>query len=132
MFLSEAVVSLQAFRILVVEDDADMRALLVEDLRDAGYTIDEAENGLEAAIRLKAQPFDLMVTDLDMPSMNGDALLGVIRTRFPGMPVITISGSRNRQDDARIGEGRAWRHLAKPFRLHDLRAVVRSALEAPH
>jgi CheY-like chemotaxis protein len=120
-----------AFRILVVEDDAALRALLADELRDAGYTIEEAENGLEAVTRLKARSFDLMVTDLDMPSMGGDALLGLIGDCFPRMLVITISGVRDGRGAAAVAAGRASRHLAKPFGLHELRNVIGSVLGAP-
>ncbi len=127
MFLEN---SFHAFRILVVEDDPDMRALLVDDLRDAGYVIDEAANGLQATAKLMGEPIDLMITDMDMPTMNGIDLLAFAGACYPFMPVITMSGARDERAGAAAAQGFVSRHLVKPLRLQELRTTIERALEA--
>jgi len=118
-----------AFRILIVENDADLLGLLVDDLRDAGYMIDIAEDSLEAATRLGMQAIDLMVTDLDAPGMAGNTVR-VIGDLFPWMPVITLGGSHDEGDAAVDSAGHASRHLDKPVHLHELRNMITSVLDA--
>jgi CheY-like chemotaxis protein len=105
-----------------------MRALLVDDLRNAGYLVDEASNGAEARVRLVGSRFDLMITDMDMPVMGGRDLAAFADASYPSMPVIRVSGLRNEQVDAAAGTWQAPRFLAKPLRLQELRATITRVL----
>lgn len=80
------------YRILVVDDDEDIRRSSEVVLSRGGYEVRTAQDGFEAlALMRKALP-DLIITDLKMPNMSGFELLSVIRRRFPQIPTIVISG----------------------------------------
>lgn len=77
-------------RALIVDDSADGRRTLSRELQDAGFVVSYANDGFEALIRLREEPFDLVVTDFQMPGMDGVALLKSIR-ESSDVPVIVIS-----------------------------------------
>jgi CheY-like chemotaxis protein len=79
-------------RILLVDDEANIRVLLSSILEAAGYIVDLAEDGFVALHKLQHSHPDLLISDLRMPNMNGFELLSVVRTRFPQLPIIAISG----------------------------------------
>ena len=84
--------------ILIVDDDPDMRDLLVDILVDAGYSADHAGDGAEALEALDSTPTDAVLLDLHMPGMNGQEFLGrrAADPRLAKIPVIIISGSAQR------------------------------------
>lgn len=80
------------YRILVVDDNEDVRRCSEEVLSRGGYEVRTAQGGFEAlALMRKALP-DLIITDLKMPNMSGFELLSIVRRRFPQIPVIVITG----------------------------------------
>lgn len=79
-------------RILLVDDEPSIRFVLSAVLEQAGYTVDVAEDGFAALRLVQARMPDLVITDLRMPNMNGFELLSVLRTRWPELPTIAISG----------------------------------------
>lgn len=79
-------------RILLVDDEPNIRILLGSILQQAGYIIDVAEDGYSALRKVQHALPDMIITDLRMPNMSGFELLSVIRTRFPELPAIAISG----------------------------------------
>ena len=82
-----------AGHLLVVEDDASVRAAVVRALRAVGYTVTEACNAEEALTRIQQNGrFDLMITDMVMPGKPGIALLNEVRAHRPGLPAIVLSG----------------------------------------
>ena len=86
-------------RVLLVDDDARMRVVLGKLLESAGIcTVADAGDGQEALDRLAAETFDLVVTDCNMPRMNGIALVTALRARGDRTPVIMLSG----QDDPQL------------------------------
>ncbi|MGH9522940.1 MAG: response regulator [Terriglobales bacterium] len=86
-------------RILLVDDEPSIRFVLGAVLEQAGYKVDSAEDGFVALRKLQSAMPDLVVTDLRMPNMNGFELLSVLRTRFPQLPTIAISGEFLRSAD---------------------------------
>jgi CheY-like chemotaxis protein len=78
---------------LLVDDDADFRSLLGEVLRDEGYDVAEAANGLEAVALLESQKPDVMIVDLAMPVMNGWTLFAVLerKSELRSIPVVFLS-----------------------------------------
>jgi CheY-like chemotaxis protein len=120
-------------RILVVEDDASVRDYVAAALEGAGRELDVvgAANGREAVALLGAGPFDLVLTDLDMPVMNGVELVEHLRTHAPSVRIVVMSGSSG--SAAAGAEGGALDDLpflAKPVSVARLVAVVCALVEA--
>ncbi len=119
-------------RILVTEDDAQVRASVVQQLRSLGYEVAEAADGEQALAELTAalQPYDLLLTDFVMPGLlNGMALAEEAGRRRPAMRIVFMSGY---SEDAIVQHGRldpGVRLLAKPFRKIDLACKIRLALD---
>ena len=82
-------------RILVVDDDAAIRKLLRFVLVEEDYEVIEAANGAEGLQRYQADPTDLVITDLQMPDMDGLALLQALRCMVPTPALMAISGDRD-------------------------------------
>ena len=79
--------------ILVVDDDALVREVTVAILADAGHVVHEAADGLSALAHLdQAGPPDLLITDINMPRMDGLELAGEVRGRWPSLPVLLVTG----------------------------------------
>ncbi len=118
-------------RILVVEDDAQVRRLAERALAAAGYQVVSASTGEEALalVRSAAEPFQLLITDLVMPGLNGQEVAARFRALVPGAPVLMISGYT---DDAATREGlltAGQSFLPKPFTPAELAERVRDLLE---
>jgi CheY-like chemotaxis protein len=79
--------------ILVVDDTDIARTLCARVLREAGYGVVEARNGLEALEQLEGGCPDLLITDSNMPGMDGTALIAEARSRYPSLPILRTSGS---------------------------------------
>jgi two-component system, cell cycle sensor histidine kinase and response regulator CckA len=116
-------------RILLVEDEEVVRNLVEEVLEHQGYTVIAAENATDAVARCeRALEFDLLVTDVVMPDINGWQLAKAITAARPGLPVVYMSGYA---DDVLAADGlrEGERFLQKPFELSVLTATVRDALD---
>ncbi|MCW8084242.1 PAS domain-containing protein [Sabulicella glaciei] len=114
--------------LLVVDDDPDVRRVLVEALESCGYEVQEAANGEGGLAKLGAGT-DLLVVDFAMPGMNGAEFARQARLRHPLCPVVFVSGySDTAAIQAVAGPEAAM--LRKPFRIADLQAVVEKALAA--
>ncbi len=119
-------------RVLVVEDDDDVRAGVVTQLASLGYTIVQASDGPSAIAACEAaeRPFDLLLTDVIMPGpMNGRMLADEVAKRWPSTKVVFMSGytenAMGRQ--GRLEEGMLL--LSKPFHKRDLAQILRQALD---
>ena len=118
-------------RILVVEDEPNVRAGAVLQLKSLGYTVTEAPDGAAgiAAFEAEATPFDLLLTDVVMPGrLNGKALADEVGRRWPGTKIVFMSGYSDNAltEDGRLAAGVLL--LSKPFRKADLASIVRKAL----
>ena len=113
--------------ILVVDDDEVIRETLYE-LLSTEYSCQTADTAEEALARLQAQRFDVVLTDISMPGLNGMELLSRVLELYPGTPVIIISGHSD-QDHAQslISRG-AFDYLLKPFRLELVEESIKRAL----
>ncbi len=80
------------YRVLIVDDEESLRVLGKSILESQGYEVHCAEDGFEALAALKRALPDMIISDLQMPNMNGFEFLSVVRQRFPAVPVIVISG----------------------------------------
>lgn len=115
-------------RVLVVDDDREMRALLVDVLSEKGYKVEEAENGAEALIRLRARSFAAIVLDKNMPGLSGLDLLPGLRTICPETPVILITAFGDVGTYVDAIERGAFEYIFKPFRMEELLRVLQRAL----
>ena len=119
-------------RIIVIDDDPEMRALLEQSLWSAGYDVFTADEGRIGLAFSRTAPVDLLITDLVMPGMEGMETIRRFRKEFPGVPIIAISGNHNIGNalDTAIRLG-AVKTLAKPFQLDELLALVKAVLPVP-
>jgi len=113
--------------ILVVDDDADVRDIAVNGLRDCGYQVLEAENGYAALERLARDRIDLVLMDVAMPGMNGIETIRRARELHPRLAAIFMSGYADTTVFAPIVDDPL---LQKPYRLDKLASAVTSALQA--
>jgi len=79
-------------RILVADDEPEICKLFAGQLRSAGYSVSEAQSGAEALRLLRGNAFDLLVLDLDMPDIDGFEVLKIVRSEFPHLQVLVVSG----------------------------------------
>lgn len=112
--------------ILLVEDEPHIRHLIGSVLKQLGYHVTKADDGLTALGILKKSSPDLVLTDLNMPQMDGLQLIEMLNAEKPGLPVIAISAFPDKRVEA---EQKGVRHfLAKPFAYKQLIDIVESAL----
>jgi DNA-binding response OmpR family regulator len=115
-------------RVLVVDDEEQVRSMLVEALEDRGYEVESAIHGGEAIRLLHAAPFDLVISDIVMPDKDGLELLVHIRRNFPTLQVIIISAPDN-ELYMRTARGLgATRVLCKPFTIDEMSSAVAELL----
>ncbi len=116
--------------VLVVDDDSAVRDITTTRLGEAGYAIREAGSGLAAIQALETDPcVDLAVLDFAMPGMNGAEVAAVIRSRWPAIQILFVTGYADHTAIARIDGGGEDRVVQKPFRGEDLERKVASMLE---
>lgn len=117
-------------QILIVEDDADLREALEDTLALEGWSYVSAENGQEALLKMKKHPISLVVSDVNMPVMDGHQLLTAVQKNWPGVPVVlmTAYGSIDQAVDA-MRKGVAD-YLVKPFDPDVLVKVIKPLLQA--
>jgi len=115
-------------RILLVDDDDDMRSLLVDVLSDDGYEVVQARNGAEALLHVHREAFAAILLDKNMPGLSGMDLLPGLRVICPHTPVIVITAFGDAHTVAEGTEKGASGCLFKPFRMDDLTAALRGAL----
>jgi len=118
----------QLTRVLVVDDDADMRALLSDELRQEGYEVIEAADGAEAVLAVRNQEFGVILMDKNMPGPSGLDLLPGFRRTYPRTHIImmTAFGDVPSYTEA-TGKG-ATDYLFKPFRIEEMKMAIRKAL----
>ena len=116
-------------RIAVVDDEARMAQVLAMVLRRDGHTVDVFTDPHACLAALAANPYDLLLTDLRMPQMDGVALLKAARTATPGLPVILITAHATVQTAVEAMREGAFDYVKKPFENAECRALVKRALE---
>jgi DNA-binding response OmpR family regulator len=118
-------------RILVIDDDRGVRGGVAAYLHRLGHEVVEASDGSQGMKALRDEPFDLVITDINMPDMDGIEVIAQLREAADAVPVIAISGGGLFAKELLLANAEmlgAVRTLAKPFDLDDLGAAVREAL----
>jgi DNA-binding response OmpR family regulator len=116
-------------KVLIVDDDTDLRAKLRILLQDAGYDVDEATTGSEALVKIRSVHFDIVLLDYLMPEMSGmDALVEIKRIR-PQTRVIMITAYAQLEKAVEAMKKGATDYISKPFRIEQLNTKMKLALE---
>ena len=113
--------------ILVVDDDDVIRDTLCE-LLSTDYSCQTANTAEEALAKLEAQGFDVLLTDISMPGLNGKELLKKVVELYPGTTVIVVSGHSDQIEAESLLSHGAFDYLLKPFRLEIVEESVKRAL----
>jgi two-component system response regulator AtoC len=114
--------------ILVVDDEERLADVLAAALEDLGYRATAVHSARAALIALEQTRFDLVLTDLRLPVMDGRALLREVRGRWPEVPVIIITAFAAVRDAVDLVKEGAFDYIAKPFEIDDVSATIRRAL----
>lgn len=116
-------------KILVVDDDRDMRDNIVEILTDREFEIAAAEDGEDALQQLKGRSFDLVLLDLLMPGLSGMDVLSMIKRESPSTQVIMVTAFSTVDNAVEAMRKGADDYITKPFKINELRMTVRKCLE---
>jgi len=117
-------VSRRPKRILVVDDDPDIRQVLLDRMSSFGYVVETTNNGREALDALRRSGFDGMLLDMRMPEIDGFEVLRRTRKSHPDLPVVVVTALSVQQQAAQaVAEG-ARAYLLKPFDASQLKQVV--------
>lgn len=121
-------------RILIVEDDNDLRELIEEIFEEEGYQVTSCMNGRRALDLLADESWfvDLIVSDVQMPELKGDELLRVVRQKRAETPLIVVTAFGSVENAVEMIKNGAFQYLTKPFQTKDLLAAAKKALDATH
>jgi DNA-binding response OmpR family regulator len=125
--------STPSVRVLVVEDEPNIRELVCLHLRHEGYVCEALADGQTALFRAQAERFDLMVLDLMLPGLDGLSLCRAVRngTSNADVPILMLTAKREESDKVVGLESGADDYLTKPFGVRELVARVRALLRRP-
>ena len=119
-----------ADRILIVDDEDPIREVVSSMLSSSGFVCTQAQSGREALALLQSgEEFELMLSDMMMPGMDGEALLAATKERFPDIPVVMVTAMHDISIALNAIRNGAYDYLLKPFDREQLLATVRRALE---
>src|SRR5579864_7435825 len=115
--------------LLLVEDEAALRQAIAEQLTDRGYHVEQAASGEQAIQRLTDFAFDIIVTDLRLPGLDGSFVLEAAVERYPDIVAIVVTGFGTVKDAVEAIKRGAWDFVSKPFQIDELLHVLDAALE---
>ncbi len=115
-------------RLLVVEDEAELRTQLAGYLKSQGYVVDAAADGKEGLFLGTEHPYDLAIIDIGLPEINGIELIKQLRSNEKSFPVLILTARGNWQDKVEGLESGADDYLVKPFHNEELRARLNALL----
>ncbi len=119
---------MESKRILIVDDQESMRDMLFDLVDMMGHEARTVVSGADALVALEAGPVDLVITDLNMPKMDGMELMRQIKERDPHTPVVVITGYGTFQTEKQVLAGGADGYLPKPCTIVRVQATVNAAL----
>ncbi len=116
--------------ILAVDDSASMRQMVSFTLKGSGYEVVEASDGVEALAIAKTRSFDLVVTDVNMPNMDGIELIGELRKlpnfKFTPLLMLTTESGMDKKQQGKAAGATGW--IVKPFNPEQLLATIKKVL----
>jgi len=124
--------SAENMRFLIVDDFSTMRRIIRNILKEIGYAnADEAEDGQVALAKLKSAAFDFVVSDINMPNMNGFQLLQSIRAdeNLKGLPVLMVTAEARKEDIVTAAQSGASGYIVKPFTKATLEEKVQKIMQ---
>ena len=116
--------------LLVIDDDAVTRELLTEVLQGEGYAVEACESGASALERASQRHFDLTVTDVRMPEMDGIAVTRALKARYPTMQIIVMTAFGSVETAVEAIKHGAFDYVSKPMNLEEIKMTVGRALAA--
>ena len=119
----------QPKHLLLVEDESALREAVAEQLADRGYHVEQADSGEAALARLSDFAFDVIITDLRLPGIDGSAVVDAAVERYPDIVAIVITGYGTVKGAVEAIKRGAWDFVSKPFQIDELTHVLDSALE---
>jgi signal transduction histidine kinase/DNA-binding response OmpR family regulator len=118
-------------RLLLIEDETEVQTVLAEMLREAGYEVAVAKDGLEGIELCEREPIDVVLSDISMPGISGWDVAARLRARYPHLPIGFVTGWGDQLDPDRLAGAGVDFVVAKPFQAHDILRHVAQALLAP-
>ncbi len=118
----------EQLKILVIDDDPSIRNMLAIVLKKSGYQVTCTESGKTSLEKLKKESFDLIISDIKMPDINGIELLKKIKTISPEVPVIMITAFASANDAVEAMKLGAEDYVTKPFSLDELKIIIDRAI----
>jgi DNA-binding NtrC family response regulator len=115
--------------VLLVEDEAPLRQAVAEQLADRGFQVEQADSGEAAIARLADFAFDIIITDLRLPGIDGSAVLEAAVERYPDIIAIVVTGYGTVKDAVEAIKRGAWDFVSKPFQIDEMLHVLQAALE---
>src|SRR5213594_598298 len=115
--------------LLLVEDEAPLRQAIADQLSDRGYHVEQAESGEVAIARLADFAFDIIITDLRLPGVDGSAVIEAAVARYPDIIAIVVTGYGTVKDAVEAIKRGASDFVSKPFQIDELLHVLDSAIE---
>jgi CheY-like chemotaxis protein len=128
--MRENVAQCRVPQILIVEDDEAMREFLLEAISRSGYYVEAVPDGTEALLRVESGQFDLLLTDIRMPGLDGLELVRQARRHDPALGVLLVTAYAQDALDINDLEGSKTDVLSKPFNLNELIHRVETFLAA--
>jgi CheY-like chemotaxis protein len=113
-------------RVLIVDDNENIREMLSRVLSWYGLEVNEASNGLDALTLLTGNNFRLVLTDLQMPGMDGVTLAGKIRKKWPAIRIVLVTGMDRKAVERKLKAGCVDFVLYKPFAVNELEEIMAS------
>jgi DNA-binding response OmpR family regulator/nitrogen-specific signal transduction histidine kinase len=118
-------------RVLLIEDEPEVQAVLADILRDAGYTVAVAKDGIEGIEHCERDTVDLVLSDISMPGISGWDVAARLRARHPHLPIGFVTGWGDQLDPERLASSGVDFVVAKPFQAHDILRHVAQAVMRP-
>ena len=114
--------------LLLVEDEVPLRQAIAEQLSDRGFKVEQCDSGEAALARLADFAFDVIITDLRLPGIDGTSLVQAAVGRYPDIVAIVVTGYGTTKDAVGAIKSGAFDFVSKPFQIDELLHVLDSAL----